>query len=105
MAETDYLLELVASGDVIDLGLDHKAKFTQHKDVPRAGLLIVHPAGGNNHVPAGEPCCGAVNFDLPVNEGQTVWQLHSLEPLHIEPSVLCNCGDHGFIRDGRWVSV
>lgn len=23
-------------------------------------------------------------------------------PLHIEPSLLCFCGRHGFIRDGRW---
>jgi len=29
--------------------------------------------------------------------------LVSEDPLHIEPSILCRaCGDHGFIRDGRW---
>lgn len=32
--------------------------------------------------------------------------LVSLEPLHLEPSLLWNCcGKHGFIRDGRWTSV
>lgn len=27
------------------------------------------------------------------------------DPLHVEPSILCpaGCGDHGFVRDGRWV--
>lgn len=29
------------------------------------------------------------------------------DPLHIEPSILCpvGCGDHGFVRDGRWVAA
>ena len=30
------------------------------------------------------------------------WTLHSLDPLHIEPSVLCGCGHHGWIRGGCW---
>jgi hypothetical protein len=41
---------------------------------------------------------------------RSIWQVVSLEPLHIEPSVHCvkdeqhrGCGNHGFIRDGRWV--
>lgn len=104
MARTDYLLELIEeSDDRLDLGDGHVAKFFTRKDVKRAGLFIVHPAAGNSHIPKGEPCAGSVNFDLPVNEGQTVWQVHSMDPLHIEPSVLCSCGDHGFIREGRWV--
>lgn len=33
-------------------------------------------------------------------------QLVSEEPLHLEPSLLCgDCGTHGFIREGRWISV
>ncbi len=32
-----------------------------------------------------------------------VWTLVSRDPLHLEPSVACHCGDHGFIRDGKWV--
>lgn len=35
--------------------------------------------------------------------------IHTLmaeEPLHIEPSILClDCGEHGFIRNGEWVSA
>lgn len=35
----------------------------------------------------------------------TKHRLISEEPLHIEASVACaaGCGDHGYIRDGRWV--
>jgi hypothetical protein len=38
------------------------------------------------------------------------WQVISLDPLHLEPSLLCDpqrggCGDHGFIRNGRWESA
>lgn len=30
----------------------------------------------------------------------------STEPLHIEASILCSdCGIHGWVREGRWVSV
>jgi hypothetical protein len=34
-------------------------------------------------------------------------RLVSEEPLTIKPSVLCpiGCGDHGYIRDGRWVTA
>ena len=31
------------------------------------------------------------------------WQLVSREPLHLEPSLLCVCGAHGFIRGGKWI--
>ena len=30
------------------------------------------------------------------------WELHSLDPLHVEPSVKTT-SHHGFIRDGKWV--
>lgn len=37
--------------------------------------------------------------------------LESIDPLHVEPSILCKataadgkpCDGHGFVRDGRWV--
>jgi hypothetical protein len=101
VSDNDYLLDMVRDG--IDLGHSHHAVFTSYRDVDKAGLMIVHPAGGQNHIAAGDWCAGGVNFDLPVNAGQTTWSLVSLEPLHIEPSVLCSCGDHGFIHAGRWV--
>lgn len=47
---------------------------------------------------------GGVIFDVPGNEDEKVrWTLHSIDPLHIEPSVACgSCGHHGFIRNGQW---
>ena len=37
----------------------------------------------------------------------TKHQLISEEPLHIQPSILCpvGCGDHGYVREGKWVSA
>lgn len=59
-------------------------------------------------------CEGGVLFDTPENNRpgvtQPTWQVVSLDPLHLEPSIYMNpdkggCGLHGFIRDGRWVSA
>lgn len=33
-------------------------------------------------------------------------QIATVSPLHIEPSILCaDCGIHGFVRLGKWVSA
>ena len=33
-------------------------------------------------------------------------QIISSDPIHIEPSILCDdCGIHGFVRYGKWVSA
>lgn len=48
-------------------------------------------------------CTGAVS----TNPADTPnWTLHSEKPLHLEPSLLCrSCGNHGFIRAGKWEDV
>lgn len=59
--------------------------------------------------------CGSCWFDVPETklagwDGQ-VWELRSLSPLHIEPSIQMYENDgktpswHGFIRGGEWVSA
>lgn len=58
--------------------------------------------------PDGSQCGGgSVLFDVPANAGfadSNKWTLVSEDPFHLEPSLLCRiCGDHGFIRDGKWV--
>lgn len=87
---------------VHDLGSDVMIVFyTRGDSDERVGFMESHPT------PEGVGCHGSVMFDVPANAEQTgaKWQLISLDPLHIEPSVLCNgCGHHGFVRDGRWVS-
>lgn len=34
-------------------------------------------------------------------------RIESADPIHIEPSILCpsGCGDHGFVREGRWIAA
>ncbi len=104
------------SGERLDLGHGHYAEFTrwnpdrslnpQFADVPDVdpwGVLVDHPK------PDGMPCVGsAAAFDNPVSRqlepDRPYWTVESLDPLTISPSLLClTCGDHGFIRDGRWV--
>lgn len=71
-------------------------------DIDPMGVTVWHKR------PDGAQCGGAVPFDLPgvrerMGSDRPLWQVVSLDPLHVEPSVLCRaCGHHGFIRDGRW---
>lgn len=75
------------------------------------GLLYSHPMP-NPPVP-GRRCMGSILFDTPAAreaipehfaKGHAAWQLNSLEPLDVSPSLLCvTCGHHGFIRNGAWV--
>lgn len=118
MAKTDYLLELIGP-DAIDLGNGHWARlfiegdnpdsrtYVSPADAPAAGFFHVHPSKGQADIPEGEPCAGTVTFGDPGRDskGRAHWQLHSLDPLHVEPSILCSCGRHGYVRDGKWVEA
>lgn len=99
----------------LDIGHGHTLQFTrwepdrelnpQYADIPdveRYGAIIGHTAQD------GSPCAGAVTFSGSVQErlepGRPKWDVQNWDPLTINPSVLCRrCGDHGFIRDGKWV--
>lgn len=103
----------------IDLGHDHYVWFSAWspdrelnpqyegiESVDKFGLTVEHPSKSK----PGEVCRAGITFDTPTARQLGVrenglWQVVSLEPetLHIEPSLLCMCGDHGFIRNGRWV--
>jgi hypothetical protein len=52
------------------------------------------------------PCGGTVTFAPGKNSNGASWDVASLDPLTITPSVWCKppggCGMHGFITDGRW---
>lgn len=80
-------------------------QFADVADIDPCGVMVRHPrANGRGS------CASAILFDLPGIEHlrgdppRPVWTLVSLDPLHVEPSLLCReCGDHGFIRDGVWV--
>jgi hypothetical protein len=98
-----------------DLGHGHSFTFSgwapdrelnpQYAGVPdeeRYGATIFHTD------PQGQPCAGFVTFAGEVQrriepDRPNTWNVISWEPLTIEPSVLCSCGDHGFITGGRWI--
>lgn len=106
----------------IDLGHDHFLYYHQWspdrdlnphyegiEDIEKFSASIEHL-----HAQTGKRCVGGITFDTPEIQhaleisrsrggfGSAVWQVESWEPLTISPSVLCSCGDHGFIRNGRW---
>jgi hypothetical protein len=104
------------SAEPLDLGHGHTASFTcwapdRELNPQFAGLPDVDPWGVivDHSRPDGTPCIGgAATFDGPVvrqtDPNRQLWTVESLDPLTISPSLLCgSCGDHGFIRDGRWV--
>lgn len=121
------LTERIENGTAVDLGDDHwltricwstdrelNPQYEGVADVERWGAMIWHRR------PDGSLCHGAITFDTPevravlavrAEPGKNVWQVEQWEPLTISPSVLCRfpldgggtCGDHGFIRAGRWV--
>lgn len=92
----------------VDMGNGHSYSFFMSgEDQIIAGIIEEHPAGKDcNGLKQGEPCFGSVFFDIPetpVNRPR--WKVISLEPLTIEPSILCTfCGNHGYIRESKWIS-
>jgi len=72
------------------------------------GVIVWHPLRPGDTICASNgECGGAVFFDIQVNAGEArpKWQVQSADPLTLSPSLACHCGDHGFIRGGRWVSA
>lgn len=102
-------------GERIDLGHDHVIRLAvwnpdlglNPQFAHLAGQLPVTTSGIVTHkLPDGGECEGAITFDSPIardNFSGPFWTVESWEPLTLSPSLLCSCGDHGFIREGRWV--
>lgn len=121
------------AGVDLDLGDGHTLRFHQWApdrtieanriryegipDVEKSGASVAHCRPDD-----GTPCHGGITFDSPSMRAtgkpdRALWQVQSWEPLTISPSLLCKmpkfgpdgpipgteCGDHGFIREGRWV--
>ena len=71
-------------------------------NVEKAGAIVGHKK------PDGSECWGHVHFAIPevlkAFDASHCWQVDSWDPLTLSPSILClTCGDHGYIRGGRWV--
>ena len=89
--------------DDIDLGDDHRIVFTSFDGEKRVGGTIIHRR------PDGSDCSGFVAFTgrawAKAFNGQIItWEMVKDEPVTLSPSILCRvCGDHGFVREGKWV--
>lgn len=70
-------------------------------DADKAGIFVYHLHAQD------DLCVSTAPFRIMQNEAiepnRSMWDLHSLFPLHLEPSILqMRCGMHGHIREGRW---
>lgn len=80
----------------------NRVRYDGIADVEHFGMSLEHLT------PQGTPHEGFITFDTPaarlVSPGFPTWQVSSWEPLTCTPSVLCSCGWHGFITNGKWRS-
>ena len=79
---------------------------------PGARIYAVHCLGQivgliEEHAgPDGGRCDGYLKLRgrEPNPDARPSWVVEQEEPLTLSPSVLCRtCGNHGFVRDGKWV--
>ena len=90
--------------DEIDLGDGHRIVFSAYKGEKRVGANVIHPpvegkCNGQGWI-AFEGKSWAAEFGGRID----TWKIESDEPFTISPSIQCRaCGDHGFIREGKWV--
>lgn len=86
----------------IDIGHGVSIEFAEYKG-KLVGLHEYHP----NKKDPSQPCQGFVWFNVETEarcQGNPTWEVLSMDPLTLSPSILClRCGNHGFIREGKWV--
>lgn len=100
----------------LDLGDGHTLRFVgawdpdpvlnpEYADLPAE--TFHHGAIVSHRKPDGTYCEGGITFDSPRSrrfpDKHASWIVEQRDPLTLSPSLLCHCGDHGFIRNGRWV--
>lgn len=92
-------------GEWTSLGSGVAYALTQDASGQVIGLLERHVCAEGQPSPG----IGSVPFNNPAGlaawpESYPHWQVSSLDPLTIHPSVLCRtCGLHGWIRNGVWM--
>lgn len=86
------------AADKIDLGDGHAFSFVEYEG-ERAGLTLTHPGcTAKGWIPF-EGRSWARGFAGRIQS----WKVENDEPLTLSPSIQCRaCGDHGYIRNGKW---
>lgn len=88
--------------DGLDIGHGHTLHLSYYREEV-AGCSVAHRRPDN-----GLNCSGWIAFEGRAwarSFGDTIatWKVESEQPLTLSPSLLCRgCGDHGFVRDGKW---
>jgi hypothetical protein len=93
----------------LDLGDGHWLDWTSYQG-QRCGGIITHTCAIS---PTNETGLCSGSFWIDGNafyraQGTTrpIWQLTGPDTAPtMTPSFLCHCGDHGWVRDGKWVRV
>lgn len=84
-------------------------------DIGSGATITLHQWGGQivglteaHKDKGGNVCMGYVRFEGTRggygSDNAAKWKVESVSPLTLSPSILCRtCGNHGFIRQGKWV--
>ena len=111
------------TAEEIDLGHGHTLRWTvwhpdrelnpQYEGLPdldKCTAILKHPTRPDDpwkHCQKLGYCQGSFTPENEVTRqlflAQALWQMESEDPLTVSPSILCHCGDHGFIQGGVWV--
>lgn len=89
--------------DEVDLGDGHRLIFSDFEGQRHVGAMIEHRRPGD-----GMDCGGWLPFAdrawaEPFGDRIETWKVEQDEPITLSPSVKCRlCGDHGYVRNGRW---
>jgi hypothetical protein len=101
----------------VDIGHDHWLKYSCWKpnralnpqydgvpDVEKFAVMVWHKTTDGRWCVSGCNLAGDVQRKIEPNH--PAWQVDCWEPLTLSPSILClTCRDHGFIREGKWVTA
>lgn len=94
--------------DELDLGDGHRIVFAMYGVDRRVGGTVMHPpvegkCNGQGWVAFADRAWAKNFAGSPTFQA---WTVESEEPLTLSPSIVCRaCGDHGHIRDGKWVKA
>jgi hypothetical protein len=96
----------------LDLGDGHWLRWTQYEGERTGGILIhrhIHEQTDKALGVDRDFCRGAFwlrgsSFIRKSDSERPQWDLTGTDSAStLSPSFLCHCGDHGWVRDGKWV--